>query len=86
MHGIFNPIWVILGIKARNRLQCARPLPKTTCTMPRETSFRSVEHIGSVLPQTFHVRTDRYLVQLDEIAVLLIVDLRSRPRDTRTPG
>ena len=38
-----------------------------------------MKHIGNVVPQVFHVRTYRHVAQLEEIAVLLIVDFRSRP-------
>jgi len=37
-----------------------------------------------VLPQFFHVRADEHLAQLDEIAVLLIVDFNHAPW-VRTP-
>ena len=85
---------ILFGLSSVLRLEAAynvpvRPLPKTTHTPPGRPAFGApvlIEHIGSVLPQIFYVRTDRHLAQLDEIAVLLIVDFRSRPRDTCAPG
>jgi len=38
-----------------------------------------------VLPQLLHVRADEHLAQLDEIAVLLVVDFNHTPRVSATP-
>ena len=38
-----------------------------------------IEHIVSVLSELLHVRADKHLAQLDEIAVLLVVDFDHAP-------
>ena len=80
---------ILFGSFSRLRLETtyngpATALPRTTCTY--NASFGApvlMELNVSVLPQFLHVRTENHLAQLDEIAVLLIVDNRSRPSSLR---
>ena len=80
---------MISGIMAGNRLQRSDSYRKRPVRCPGRPAFRRpalIEHIGSVVPHIFYVRTDRHPVQLDKLTMLLIVDFRSRTRGTRAPG